>query len=355
MVFMQVELEQESYAARHIREMKRVGGAEGLNIVVQYRNFIRESQRLVVSRGRAKGEVTPDSPGGRGPKALGAFMRWAAQTYPARRYMLVLWGHSYGLRFGHDDRDAIQIDDLAKVLRTFKRRRGDRRLDVLGFNSCTMSYAEAVYELRDGVDFMIAPQAAMPLAGWPYQTILAKISKRPSIRPAELGAAIVRDVVRSYKRRHVAMTMLDLRQGHTIGSGVGRLAAALARANRRRERRREIDAAFQETTSYKGVRPLVDLADLCANLEKHSRDRRVRRAAVGARQQLRARPGGLIRAHASRGRSLKRLHGIGIYARHVTGWDDWRSLRIGTDRYKNLDLNKLTQWGQVTDTLREKR
>lgn len=353
MVFMNVAFEQVPFAARHVREMARVGSDERLNIVVQVRNFIGNSERLfirhkTVDSCASLGRRNPES---RGPVALRAFLDWAAENFPAERYMLVLWGHSYGLRFGRDDRDALTVHRLGRTLKTFKRRRHGRNLDILGFNSCTMSCAEAAYELSGAVDWMIAPQGDMPFAGWPYQTMLDQMRSNPSIQPVRLGSSVVRHFVKSYQRRHVALTLLDLRRGARLKTAIAELTAALDRASRRGKHRPDIENAFRNAASCKRVRPLIDLVDLCGHLKAVRGDRRLRRAAVKAMELVRVRSHGLVRAHASRGRTLERLHGVGIYAAHVTDKADWRTLNMRTDHYKGLELNQVTRWDTLAQRL----
>ena len=355
MVFMQAEFEQEPFAARHIREMKRVGSSRELNIVVQIRDFIGYSRRLFINRGGAELHEMPDPLNVRrhGPSVLRDFLHWATEQFPAERYMLVMCGHSYGLRFGQTDGDAINVIELARVLQALKARRQGANLDILGFNSCTMSFVEAACELGDSADFMIAPQTVMPHAGWPYEAILGHLRRTPSIEPSELGVRVVRSFVRSYKRRHVALTMLDLRKAGRLESVVGSLTKALDVAIQRRDRVKQVQDAFLNTACYERVRPLIDLRDLCGHLRVLVGDPRVRRAAASTIDALRPRRDGVVRAHASRGGSAKRLrlHGVGIYAAHVTDRADWRSLLMDTDRYPRLGLNKITEWHRLAHKL----
>ena len=84
-------------------------------------------------------------------------LRWTEARFPARRYLLILSGHSYGLGFGRYPNDWLTIPKLAKTLRRFSARHPKgRKLDLLGFSSCTMSHAEAAYELHDAVRVMVA-------------------------------------------------------------------------------------------------------------------------------------------------------------------------------------------------------
>ena len=75
-----------------------------------------------------------------------------------------------------------------------------------------MCYVEAAYELRNSVDFMVASQIAVPLAGWPYESILRRIEAGTT--GESLGKLIVDSYVgrsNTAGRDQVTMTLLDLR------------------------------------------------------------------------------------------------------------------------------------------------
>ena len=91
-------------------------------------------------------------------------------------HCLVLWGHNYGLGFGRDHDDPLQLKELAAALKVYKTGRG-KPLDLLATNSCTMAYAEAAFELREAAEYLVASQVLMPLAGFPYFPILRSIDQ----------------------------------------------------------------------------------------------------------------------------------------------------------------------------------
>jgi hypothetical protein len=130
-----------------------------------------------------------------------------------------------------------------------------------------MSYVEAAYELRNAAKFLVAPEIAMPFAGWPYEKILNGIIDKPDIGPQALGEKIVAEFVKSFRRQDVALTLLnlekaterDLKQPLTI------LADALKESVKSKETGEEVAGAFLDT-AHGEVRPLIDLYDLCKRL-----------------------------------------------------------------------------------------
>jgi len=354
MVLMKVDFMTHSYAMAGLRDMKRVGSDEHLNVVVQFDDSSFDPpERLLITRGGSVsfGHFGPSSDECDSRTVLRSFLEWTHQMFPARHYLLILKGHAYGLGFGRYPKEWLTVSDLQKVLSEFKKTRlGNPKLDLLGFSSCTRSYAEAAYELHKVVDFIVAPQSDIPSRGWPYARVLREIRRRPSIHPAELSRRIPSHVVASFKRRSVAISALNLAQCPALGAKLKALADALREAKRWNVHRTSIDRAFANTASTRRVRPLIDVFDLCANLVARVDDRLVVRAARAV-QQLVAPNQRLLFAHASRGNELRKLHGLGILAPHVTARKDWNALKIGPTEYENLRLIRETGWGADVRTM----
>src|SRR5262245_54153792 len=189
----------EQAAIRDIRELEKVGSSEHLNVLVQIdRQWPGYAERYYVERGKSRLEAplngTRNINSGK-PEVLREFVEWGRREFQAEYYLLVLWGHSYGLGFGRDHDDALTLREIAASLDRHRLEvpiPEDRKaVDILGANACAMSYAECAYELHDAADFLLAPEIAMPFAGWPYDTILADIVDKPTIEPIELGKKIV--------------------------------------------------------------------------------------------------------------------------------------------------------------------
>ena len=222
-------------------------------------------------------------------RTLSRFLRWSVDKYPAQHYLLVLWGHAYGLGFGRDHNDPLTLADLRTALEDFEAHRklrsgaGDVPLDILGTNACAMSYVEAAYELRNSAQLMVASQISVPFEGWPYDAILRKITA--STAPEELCHIIVD----SYTSRlntpltgeRVEMTTLRLSKAEGLKPCLNELAEALAAELLRPDH----DQLLRVRDAFLGavsgdVRPLVDVRDLCTAL----RDLQSQRVTAAAEQ-----------------------------------------------------------------------
>jgi hypothetical protein len=94
-----------------LKEMKKVGSTNEINVVVQFDRAGRDSatNRYYIRKGGtiAKDKVADLGETNMGdPKVLEDFVTWSSKKYPASRYLLVLWNHGAGW----DDSNIYQGD-----------------------------------------------------------------------------------------------------------------------------------------------------------------------------------------------------------------------------------------------------
>jgi hypothetical protein len=291
--------ELDAVAVQDLREMER-GVNDDTYVVVQInRSWPDAPQRYHIKKkiegsGRKVGEsrhVGVDDTGrNMGDQCtLSTFLKWAVGRYPAQHYMLVLWGHAYGLGFGRDHGDPLTLVELTGALEAFEEARTEMAkaakrntsplgpvdsgpLDILGANSCAMSYLEAAFELRNHAKYLVASQITVPFAGWPYDAILSSIDQ--STTPGSLGLQIVRNYTDALnlplKGHRVQMAMLDLVQAEQLDDKIRTLARALRNAFIGSDRFDSIrKGVIRDTflrTATGDVRPLIDLVNLCTLL-----------------------------------------------------------------------------------------
>jgi hypothetical protein len=313
---------------------------------------------------------------------LSDFLKWAVPKYPAEHYMLVLWGHAYGLGFGRDHGDSLTLVELTRALRAFENARdkmADRcrsskmpvdsgPIDILGANSCAMSYLEAAFELHKHAKYLVASQITVPFAGWPYDAILSSIDSTTT--PESLGLRIVRNYTDALnlplKGHRVQMAMLNLGQAEQLDEKIRRLAKCLRDAFIGSDRFDSVrKGVIRDTflrTATGEVRPLIDLINLCTLLREDvceseksddisaskmtalaaERTRKDDEAVNGALDQLKEACRDLIdtltdpsqthgnplvvesRAHPN----LSGLNGVGIFAPFVTDQHDLKRLEL---------------------------
>ena len=144
-----------------------------------------------------------------------------------------------------------------------------------------MSYAEAACELSAEVECLVASEIAVPLVGWPYETILGCMSKQAeadsawNMTPEAVGQLVADWYVAQFdgsaSGERVAMSVLNLNVADTLTTHIADLGQAIVNVvdgtdKGAGERLAQIGAAFLATAAG-DVRPLVDLVDLSERLD----------------------------------------------------------------------------------------
>jgi len=335
----------ERAAIRDIRELQRVGSTDDVNIVVQLdRRWPGYPERYLIKKngstplGSVAG-VRNNSSGN--PNALKGFVDWARKEYPADHTMLVLWGHAYGLGFGRDHGDALTMPEIRKALDA----KEGYAIDILGANACAMCYAEAAYELRNAATFLVAPEVTMPFAGWPYETILRRMT-RSDMKPDALAEHIVTDYLDSFGRDNVALTLLDLTKAGDLRDLVKALAVALKSGINSTRTGKPVSEAFLDT-AHGSVRPLIDLVDLCERLADVDSEA-IAAAAAAMKVFLKSGPDKFVRQYEG-DPDFEGLHGLGMFAPSVTGAADLTRLEITPEEYNKLALvnPRSNPWSEI--------
>ena len=137
-----------------------------------------------------KPPVAPDMRGESDPSeepspqaSLRGFLRFCADKYPARHYMLFMLGH--GVVVGNDifmldehaSRNSLTLIELGQILAEFKHsiELEDQAFELVSFHSCSVSSIEVAYELQGTAKYMLASQGPAFVGSWPYRQILVRI------------------------------------------------------------------------------------------------------------------------------------------------------------------------------------
>ena len=101
MVYLAGDNNLDSAGAVDLKEMKRVGSNDQINVLVQFdragakaqttRYYLRKNTALAKDAVQRLGETNMGD-----PKVLNDFVTWGAANYPAEHYVLVLWNHGAG-------------------------------------------------------------------------------------------------------------------------------------------------------------------------------------------------------------------------------------------------------------------
>jgi hypothetical protein len=370
-----------------LREMKKIGTTTAINVIAQFdragaglqttRYQLQKGTSFEADARQTLGETNTGS-----PEALIDFIKWGVKTYPANHYLLVLWNHGQGWddtdiyagerrrgawrirprRIHHalfrtsveraaqiSARDgnvarAILLDDNAKdfldnlemkkVMAAAKKAIG-RKIDILGMDACLMNMAEVAYQVKESTLYTVGSEETEPLNGWPYDTILQALAKKPAMPPAELCSLIVKSYLASYKKSDEAVTQsaMDLGKTAAFVSACKELAATLKSDLANRTARTAIVDARNRVQEYE-VPENIDLVDLCGLLKGAAVSPAVKRACGRIVAAVEDSPG-LVLASGYCGAPMKRSRGVAIYF----------PTRTVSPLYARLDFTKKTGWG----------
>lgn len=219
-------------------------------------------------------------------EGLSRFLKYALDHHPAKKRMLILFGHGSavaGNTFLADDNPPsfLRLKDFGDVLaRHFD---GDPstkkpKLDVLACDNCMMNGLEITFQLRGRVDYILGSQGLMLTLGWPFRKLIRTIVKHKG----DNGREIVKKMLRRCARNLVDFSLMDrsseqaicdltmLNKDRNIVTLVRRLVTALHEGLEFDERRQlrypairdAVRLARLEAQSYWGE-TFVDLYDFC--------------------------------------------------------------------------------------------
>ena len=402
MVYLAGDNSLEDFGRADLMEMKEVGSTGDLAIVAQFdrmqgagtsqgatrRYYVKQGSTLEEDDvGIDLGETNTGD-----PRDLVAFISWAMNAYPAKRYALVLWNHGIGWKEDDVYRIAessntvrVSSSRLVPLVNGFAARTGRPvlfastvnsvlargiayddtssdfldnsemkraigcalyvgqvdKLDLLGFDACLMNMLEVAYQVKDQVKYLVGSQETEPGEGWPYSTVLRALADEPTMDGQQLAAIVVDKYMASYGAdENITQSALNL-------SPIGQVVLALdemcqyvlenqqdcelivGRASRRAQKYSDPD--------YK------DLYDFCRLIYERSEHLPELGQRAGAVMDLivPAGEGRFVCAEAHSGYGMSRSHGVSIYFPH----------HEVSPFYKRLDFASESLWDDMLHRL----
>lgn len=214
-IYLDADNNLEGAGVHDINEMETVGSTRDVSVVVQVDRCEGEDTSNGDWTGAKRYYITkdsdPDTISSReladlgevnmgDPETFISFAKWAVDSYPAKRYLVVFWDHGggwYGACWDDRDDDYLDLANITTCVQALRQHLG-RSIDVIGFDACLMAGAEVLYALRGACDVAILSGTTEPNDGWPYDWILPALALRPTMTPAELGTEVTDDYVDSY-------------------------------------------------------------------------------------------------------------------------------------------------------------
>ncbi len=188
-----------SYASINIEEMTRAAGSDKINVIFETGGTKQWAIEGIDPGQIQRWKAVPGSMEllGSQPLAsmgdaetLGSFLKWGVETYPADKYMCLLWNHGGGSVAG------IAADELhgADMLNLKELSQGVSmagvQFELVGFDACLMSTMETAAALTPYARYMVASQELEPGTGWDYTAWLNTLAADTTADGLAIGKAI---------------------------------------------------------------------------------------------------------------------------------------------------------------------
>ncbi|OGS08870.1 MAG: hypothetical protein A2270_05675 [Elusimicrobia bacterium RIFOXYA12_FULL_51_18] len=189
------------WAEKDIAEMKKVGTTSKVNVVVEHGAKGKGSRRLLIGKKggffssgeKVYGEYPNADMGDY--KRVVEFVQWSKKTFPARKYMLVLWNHGLGwidpkMQKNSAGKGILFDDETGNYVRT--RQMGEMMrqagyVDVLMQNACLQQMAEVLYEMKDYAGLFVGSEETMLAQGFDYEKLLNFVNGNTAFTDGQLS------------------------------------------------------------------------------------------------------------------------------------------------------------------------
>jgi hypothetical protein len=211
MVYINAKNNLEKYGLLDVNEMELVGSTDKMNVVVELGringydssdgNWI-SSRRYLVKKDADMKKIASPVIKDLGKVDMGDyrhlvdFAKWAKASYPAKKYMLIVWNHGSGWdkKRVQQGRGISYDDETGNHITTPQLGLAMQQLggvDVYGSDACLMQMPEVVYQIKDYATYVVGSEETEPGDGYTYNTFLAPVAARPTMSPEELGRLAV--------------------------------------------------------------------------------------------------------------------------------------------------------------------
>ncbi len=223
-------LEQDVYL--DLNEAERVGSSKNVNIVAQIdryragfqgdgdwtstrRYYVKQDNDLNAVHSELMQDLgEADMSSG---QTLVDFVQWAANTFPASHYVLILSDHGMGWPGGWSDPNPggsdssgvplarrlgrnLYLMQLDEALQQARAQARIDKFDILGMDACLMSQLEVMAALQPHANIAVASEEVEPGIGWAYAGFLGGLVSNPDMSASDLSRLMVQSYVQDDQR-----------------------------------------------------------------------------------------------------------------------------------------------------------
>jgi hypothetical protein len=252
-------LEQDVYL--DLNEAERVGSSDNVRIVAQidrYRAGFQgdgdwtSTRRYYVTQDNDLNQIHSQMVQDLGEadmsngQTLVDFVDWAAKTFPADHYVLILSDHGMGWPGGWSDPTPggsdqsgvpitralgrnLYLMELDQALQQARTQAGIDKFDIIGMDACLMSQLEVMTALQPHADYAVGSEEVEPGIGWAYAGFLGALVTNPDMSAADLSRLMVQSFVQDDQRILDPAARADfMRGGSPLGDFFGSTTTSAA-------------------------------------------------------------------------------------------------------------------------------
>ena len=194
-----------------VNEMEVVGSNPQMNIVVQIDRYSgafagdgdwTDTRRYYIMQDNDLEHITSPIVQSLGevdtgnPQTLIDFVTWAVQSYPAKKYALIMSDHGGGWTGGFSDMSAasysdLSIPEIASSIEQIRQNTGVDKFELIGFDACLMAQIEVFSALYPYSNYMVASEEVIPGYGWSYAAWLGQLAQNPTVDGSGMSQSII--------------------------------------------------------------------------------------------------------------------------------------------------------------------
>ena len=192
---------------------------------------------------------------------ISEFVEWCINDRKcvATNYALIFSGHGDGFlsgKFLRDDNPGSYLTgpDLRQELRKVKETLKDKKLKLIGFDSCVMNSVETAYEMSPFAEILVGSQGYFPNAGWDYGRIAANLTSEYSgnetVSKDRMADIITNSLIESnyryalYAGRSIDICWSDLSMIDPVAEAIYAFASKLKEIYRNRGLKAKLEQAI---------------------------------------------------------------------------------------------------------------
>ena len=220
------------------------------------------------------------------PNTLSDFIVWGMSHFPAKKYAIILWDHGGGINgFGGDQQfnnDKLTVDEIHQAFANAARVMVNKKLELIGFDSCLMASVEIANSVKQFGNYMVASEEIEPQWGWDYSSILTSLTAHSNEDGSMLGRAIADSFFKRTQllsesqgysaQREITLSVVNLtmipRIIYDLDNLVDYLGNKITDVASENSLTQSVDSSERYGQTFKGDSGLVDIYDLASNIKE---------------------------------------------------------------------------------------